>query len=294
MEILLTRPLKLIECPRDAMQGLSSFVPTEVKIYYLNLLLQVRFNTLDFGSFVSPKAVPQMADTEQVLSRLDFSTTRTKLLAIVANRRGVEAACSHPTIHYLGFPLSVSETFQHRNTHASIAQGLDLVKEALEFCSKSQKELVVYLSMAFGNPYGDDYSTQLVADYAGLLQQMGCRIVSLADTVGLASEDEVKALGEIIFMGFPDVEIGMHLHTRPEKAQDKLKAAIASGCTRIDTALNGLGGCPFAEDELVGNVPTEAIVTYAKVNKMDLGLDLSILSEARKYLLTRIIRSIFL
>jgi hydroxymethylglutaryl-CoA lyase len=281
--------LKIIECPRDAMQGLSFFVPTEAKIQYLNLLLKVGFDTLDFGSFVSPKAVPQMADTAEVVAGLDLSSTQTKLLAIVANMRGVEMACSHPEIHYLGFPLSISETFQQRNTNSGIEQGIELIKQTLESCSNANKELVVYLSMAFGNPYKDFYSTDLVADYAGKLQEMGVRIVSLADTVGLASADEVKILGNKIISQFTDLDIGMHLHSNPISAKEKLAAALSTGCVRIDTALHGLGGCPFAEDELVGNMPTETLVQMASETKLETGLDLEMLNKAKEFLLTKIL-----
>lgn len=285
----LKKPLKIIECPRDAMQGLSFFVPTEAKIKYLNLLLKAGFDTLDFGSFVSPKAVPQMSDTAEVLAGLDLSSTQTRLLAIVANMRGVEMACSHPEIYYLGFPLSVSETFQQRNTNAGIGQGIDVIKQALDSCSNANKELVVYLSMAFGNPYKDNYSVELVSDYAGQLKEMGVRIVSLADTVGLASADEVKVLGQKIISQFPDLEIGMHLHSNPISAKEKLAAAIATGCVRIDTALHGLGGCPFAEDELVGNMPTETLVQMASETKLETDLDLEMLNKAKEFLLTKIL-----
>ena len=282
-------PLKIIECPRDAMQGLSFFVPTEIKIQYLNLLLKVGFDTLDFGSFVSPKAVRQMADTAEVLGSLDLSSTQTKLLSIVANMRGVETACLHPEIHYLGFPLSVSETFQQRNTNAGIRQGIELIKQALDSCSKSNKELVVYLSMAFGNPYKDDYSVELVADYAGIIKEMGVRIVSLADTVGIASADDVQVLGKKIISHFPDLEIGMHLHSNPIFAKEKLEAAISIGCKRIDTALHGLGGCPFAEDELVGNMPTETLIQLASETKLETGLELENLEKAKEFLLKKVL-----
>jgi len=288
MEIV-KQKLKIIECPRDAMQGLSFFVPTEMKIQYLNLLLKVGFDTLDFGSFVSPKAVPQMADTAEVLAGLDLSSTQTKLLAIVANMRGVETACSHPEIHYLGFPLSVSETFQQRNTNAGIEQGIELIKQTLDSCAKTHKELVVYLSMAFGNPYKDNYSIELVSDYTGILQEMGVQIVSLADTVGLASADDVKTLGQKIISQFPDLEIGMHLHSNPISAKEKLAAALTTGCLRIDTALYGLGGCPFAEDELVGNMPTETIIDLISESKLEINLNLEILGKAKEFLLTKIL-----
>lgn len=286
----MTNPsFKIIECPRDAMQGLSFFVPTEVKIAYLNLLLKVGFDTLDFGSFVSPKAIPQMADSAEVLTGLDMSSSSTKLLAIVANMRGVEAACAHNSIHYLGFPLSVSETFQRRNTSASIDQGFELVKQCLELCPSTKKELVVYLSMAFGNPYGDPHSPDLVVRFVDQLVQMGCRTISLADTVGLANDLEIKELGKQVVSRFPEIEIGMHLHSRPDTALSKAKAALDSGCTRIDTALGGLGGCPMAEDVLVGNLPTEVLVSYALEKGLRLGLDAEKLRLAKDYLQTHVL-----
>ena len=281
--------MKIIECPRDAMQGLADFVPTEKKIEYINLLLKVGFDTLDFGSFVSPKAVPQLADTAEVLDGIALTASITKLLAIVANARGVETACSFPEIHYLGFPLSISETFQQRNTNASIAQGLEVVKQALENCSQASKQLVVYLSMAFGNPYQDPYSAQVVIDYAGKLKEMGCSIVSLADTVGLANDNQIYALGGQVLNHFPDLEIGMHLHSHPMTAYEKVEAVWKSGIRRIDTALGGLGGCPFAEDELIGNMPTESLLHWAEDQKINLGLDEKALTQASLYLQTEIL-----
>lgn len=281
--------MKIVECPRDAMQGLAQQIPTSKKITYIQQLLAVGFDTLDFGSFVSPKAVPQMADTAEVLQGLDLSSSPTKLLAIVANQRGVDAACSYVQIRYLGFPLSISETFQHRNTNASIALGLDLVNYALEQCATANKELVVYLSMAFGNPYNDPYSGETVLEFTDKLKTMGCRIVSLADTVGLASESEVLALGSLVNKHFSDLEIGMHLHSQPQSAQQKVEAAYRSGIRRIDTALGGLGGCPFAEDELVGNLPTEELLLWAKQKSIALGLNETALSAASQYLQAEIL-----
>lgn len=282
--------MKIIECPRDAMQGLADFVPTEKKIEYINLLLKVGFDTLDFGSFVSPKAVPQLADTAEVLDGIAMTVSKTKLLAIVANARGVETACSFPEIQYLGFPLSISETFQQRNTNASIAQGMEVVKQALESCSQASKQLVVYLSMAFGNPYQDVYSEQVAIDYAGKLKEMGCSIVSLADTVGLANENQIYALGSQVLNHFPDLEIGMHLHSHPMTAYQKVEAVWKSGIRKIDTALGGLGGCPFAEDELVGNMPTESLLHWAEDQKINLGLDEKALTQASLYLQTEMLR----
>ncbi len=281
---------KIIECPRDAMQGLSHFVATEDKIAYLNLLLQVGFDTLDFGSFVSPKAIPQMADTEKIVDKLELSSSDTKLLAIVANGRGVENACSFPSISYLGFPLSISETFQQRNTNASIQNGLEVVKMALEKCARSNKELVVYLSMAFGNPYGDAYSEQTVLDFTGKLQEMGTKIISLADTVGLASKKQVYQLGKAVSAFAQGTEIGMHLHARPETSLQKIEAAWKAGIRRLDVALGGLGGCPMAEDELVGNISTESLLVWTKGNQeISLQWNHEALSEASRFLQERIL-----
>ena len=272
------------------MQGLSYFVPTDIKIKYINLLIKVGFHTLDFGSFVSPKAIPQMADTEKVLSGLDLSGSKTKLLAIVANQRGVEQACHYQQISYLGFPLSVSETFQQRNTHSGIHEGFDLIKSALELCEATKKKLVVYLSMAFGNPYGDDYSDQMVADYACKLAGLGCDIFSLADTVGLATESQINQLGKKIISLLPEIEIGMHLHVNSNQGKDKMAAAINSGCKRIDTSLGGFGGCPFAEDELTGNMPTDDLIEYFTSHNINHDIILDALAEARQYLLQHVIQ----
>jgi hydroxymethylglutaryl-CoA lyase len=284
----MTNSFHIIECPRDALQGLGHFVPTEKKAEYLNLLLKVGFHTLDFGSFVSPKAVPQMADTAQVLDLLELNA-KTKLLAIVANMRGVETACLYPQIDYLGFPLSVSETFQQRNTNSDIAQGLELVKLALNKCDHYDKQLVVYLSMAFGNPYQEAYSTKKVLDLAHKLELLGCQIVSLADTVGMASTSDISILGVEMIRHFPQLEIGMHLHTRPDEALEKIKAVWNTGIKRIDTALGGLGGCPFASDDLVGNMPTESLLAWDKKNS--LGINTSALQKASHFLQTEIIGS---
>lgn len=252
--------MKLIECPRDAMQGLPHFVPTDLKIRYLNALLRVGFDTLDFGSFVSPKAIPQLRDTAEVLAGLDLSQTRTKLLAIVANARGADDAISFPAIHYLGFPLSVSETFQQRNTNKSIEQAFDEVAAIQNRCAQAGKELVVYLSMGFGNPYGDPYSPERVVDFSDRLVQLGVRIIAPSDTVGTSAPDAIETLLTALISAFPAVEFGAHLHTRPGETAEKVRAAIRAGVHRIDGALRGFGGCPMAADELTGNVPTEEII----------------------------------
>jgi len=242
------------------MQGLSHFVPTDLKIRYLNSLLRVGFDTLDFGSFVSPKAIPQLRDTAEVLTRLDLATTQTRLLAIVANQRGAEEAAGHEAIRYLGFPLSVSETFQQRNTNKSIATAFDDVAAMQDLCTRTGKELVVYLSMGFGNPYGDPYSPEVVGEFTERLVGLGVGIIAPSDTVGSSTPAQIEALFEHLLRQFPEVEFGAHLHARPGEAPQKVKAAVRAGVRRIDGALRGFGGCPMAADQLTGNLPTEEIV----------------------------------
>jgi hydroxymethylglutaryl-CoA lyase len=244
------------------MQGWKAFIPTEKKIEYLSNLLQVGFDTLDFGSFVSPKAIPQMADTHAVLKKLDLSRTSTKLLAIVANVRGAEEAVHYEEIRYLGFPLSVSETFQQRNTNASIADALERVKQIQNLCSKNNKTLVVYISMGFGNPYGDAYSAEIVFQYVEQLVQEGVGIISLADTVGVATPQQVRAVTGSVINALPQTEIGVHLHSSAANWREKVDAAYSAGCRRFDGALKGIGGCPMANDALVGNLNTEWLLQY--------------------------------
>ncbi|WP_017732219.1 hydroxymethylglutaryl-CoA lyase [Nafulsella turpanensis] len=254
--------LKIIECPRDAMQGYKTFIPTEKKVAYINALLQVGFDTIDFGSFVSPKAIPQMRDTAEVLAGLDLRNSRSKLLAIVANYRGAEDAVRHPEINYLGFPLSLSETFQQRNTNKSIAEALQVVEDIQNLSQQTGKELVTYLSMGFGNPYGDPYDVGVVEEFTEKLSQRGIRIISLADTIASASPAQISELFDTISRQFPDNEVGVHLHSLRSDAYTKIDAAYRAGCRRIDGALLGFGGCPMAKDELVGNLPTEELIRY--------------------------------
>jgi hydroxymethylglutaryl-CoA lyase len=254
--------VKLIECPRDAMQGWKTFIPTEKKAEYINSLLQVGFDTIDFGSFVSPKAIPQMADTHEVLKKLDLSRTATKLLAIVANVRGATEAMDYEQITYIGFPLSVSETFQQRNTNASIADALERITETQHLCTAHGKQLVVYISMGFGNPYGDAYSPELVFQYVHRLVNEGVPIISLADTVGLATAQQVKEITGHLINALPQVEIGVHLHSSANNWHEKVDAAYMAGCRRFDGALKGIGGCPMATDALVGNLNTEWLLGY--------------------------------
>ncbi|GAB1462170.1 hydroxymethylglutaryl-CoA lyase [Pedobacter sp.] len=272
-------PIKLIECPRDAMQGLHDFVPTELKVAYINLLLQVGFDTLDFGSFVSPKAIPQMRDTEEVLAQLDLSGS-TNLLAIVANLKGVENAVKHPEITYLGFPFSISETFQQRNTNSSIAQSLTTVEQMLNLCDKHHKEAVVYLSMGFGNPYGDEWNTDIVSHWANELVQKGVKIISVADTIGVSNPEKIKAIFPPLVKQFPDIEFGLHLHSTPQQRIEKIESAFAAGCTRMDSALKGFGGCPMAADDLTGNIATEDVIAYLTELGVQLNLDMEKWGEA--------------
>lgn len=255
-------PVTLVECPRDAMQGWPHIIPTEKKISYLNALLKVGFDTLDFGSFVSPKAIPQMADTRQVLAGLDLFGTTTRLLAIVANFRGAEEAAALDAITYLGFPFSVSETFQLRNTNKTIDGSLATVEEIQELCIKRQKELVIYISMGFGNPYGDPWSTDIVFEWVDTLTRLGIKIISLADTVGLATPEQVFSVTDWLVRQLPEHTIGVHLHSAPHGRKAKIDAALQAGCRRFDGALKGIGGCPMAGDELVGNMDTEWMINY--------------------------------
>jgi len=274
--------IKLIECPRDAMQGIPGFIDTAIKAAYINQLLEVGFDTVDFGSFVSPKAVPQMRDTAEVLELLDLHGTKSKLLAIVANIRGAEDALHFQEIDFLGFPLSVSETFQQRNTNASIAEALTLVEEIQNLCEIKGKKQVVYLSMAFGNPYGDRYSPELVAEFVEMLVQLGIETISLSDTVGVATPELITELLRVQIEAFPQIEFGAHLHSRPDSISEKVLAGLKGGCRRFDGALKGYGGCPMAKDELVGNMATEAMIEMLENEGLDLGLKKSELAEAMK------------
>lgn len=272
--------IKIIECPRDAMQGLVHFIETPLKIQYINKLLKVGFDTIDFGSFVSPKAIPQLADTVEVLEGLDLAETRSGLLAIVANLRGAREASRHKAIRYLGFPLSISETFQKRNTNKSISEALNELEEIRNVCEKSEKQLVTYISMGFGNPYGDPYEADLVGQFVGILVTLGSDIVSLADTIGVAESASIESLFSSVSRQFPGVEIGVHLHSTPETAGEKIEAAWRGGCRRFDGALRGFGGCPMANDELVGNIATEALVRFLEGKGEKLNLDERSFSEA--------------
>lgn len=271
---------KLIECPRDAMQGWKSVIKTEDKIRYIDSLLKVGFDTIDFGSFVSPKAIPQMADTVDVIKGVDLSGTVSRLLAIVANTRGAEVASSFDTISYLGFPFSVSETFQQRNTNSTIEQSLQRVEEIQELCVKSGKELVVYISMGFGNPYGDPYDEEIVFEWVNKLVGMDIGIISLADTVGVATPAQVFDITSYLVESLPGVEVGVHLHSTPQNRNEKLDAAVRAGCKRFDGALKGIGGCPMADDELVGNMDTEWMINHFESKGILTGLNKEALQES--------------
>lgn len=265
--------IKLIECPRDAMQGWPHFIPTDKKIAYINALLKVGFDTIDFGSFVSPKAIPQMADTAAVIKGLQTEKGHTKLLAIIANLRGATDAVVFDEISYLGFPFSISETFQQRNTNSSIHASFETVSEIQNLCIKNQKELVVYISMGFGNPYGDEYNESIVAHWVEKLAELDIRIISLADTVGLAKPEQVSSVLQKLIPSFPGIEIGVHLHSSHHNRIQKLDAALDSGCTRFDAAIKGIGGCPMAGDDLVGNMDTEAMVSHFEGRLLKTGID---------------------
>jgi hydroxymethylglutaryl-CoA lyase len=264
---MIKRKVKVIECPRDAMQGIKQFIPTIQKVQYIQSLLRVGFDTIDFGSFVSPKAIPQMVDTAEVLSQLDLSKTNSKLLAIIANTRGAIAACKHPEIKYLGFPFSISENFQMRNTHKSIAESLVSLQEILNLAHKHGKELVVYISMGFGNPYGDPWNVDIVGEWTERMSQMGIKILSLSDTIGSSDPESISYLFSNLIPAYPTIEFGAHLHTTPSTWHEKIDAAYKAGCNRYDGAIQGFGGCPMAKDELTGNMPTEKVLSYLTEQK---------------------------
>ncbi len=274
--------IALVECPRDAMQGWKEFIPTETKIEYLNSLLKVGFHTLDFGSFVSPKAIPQMADTKEVVKKLNLHSSKTKLLAIIANQRGAEEAAAFEEITYLGFPFSVSETFQQRNTNSSIQESLERVTEIQNICVNKNKQLVIYISMGFGNPYGDAWSQEIVFDWVNKISALGIRIISLADTVGVATPQQVRTITEYVVNKLPDHEIGVHLHSTPLHWTAKVDAALNAGCRRFDGALKGIGGCPMANDELVGNMNTELLIDHFEQAGYSLGIDFNALIESSR------------
>lgn len=265
--------IKIIECPRDAMQGIKAFIPTERKITYIQSLLRVGFDTIDFGSFVSPKAIPQMQDTAQVLAGLDLSATTSKLLAIIANTQGAQAAAQHSEIRYLGYPFSISENFQMRNTHKTIAESIVTLQEILNIADAANKEVVAYLSMGFGNPYGDPWNVEIVGEWTEKLSAMGVKILSLSDTIGSSTPGVIDYLFANLIPKYPHIEFGAHLHTVPTQWHEKVDAAYKAGCRRFDGAIQGFGGCPMAKDELTGNMPTEKMLSYFTTAKAHTGLN---------------------
>ena len=265
--------LKIIECPRDAMQGIKLFIPTEAKVAYINQLLKVGFDTIDFGSFVSPRAIPQMRDTADVLSKLELSNTKSKLLAIVANVRGANDASQFEEIDYLGYPFSISGNFQMRNTGKTIAESVIILEEILSIAHKTNKEVVAYLSMGFGNPYGDPWNVEIVAEWTQQMSKMGVKIISLSDTIGSSTPETIEYLFTNLIPMYPNVEFGAHLHTTPATWKEKVHAAYTAGCNRFDSAIKGYGGCPMAKDELTGNMPTEKLLKYFYENAVGLNLN---------------------
>lgn len=271
--------IKLIECPRDAMQGIKPFIPTEKKAAYINALLQVGFATIDFGSFVSPKAIPQMKDTADVLAQLDLSGTHTDLLAIVANKRGASDAAQFEEITYLGYPFSISETFQLRNTNATIEESLERVAQIQDICLATNKQLVLYISMGFGNPYGDPWNMGIVQKWVDRLREMDIRIFQLSDTIGVANPDNIAYLFSNLIEAYTDVEFGAHFHTVPARWKEKIETAYQNGCRRFDGAIMGYGGCPMAKDDLTGNMPTEQMVYFFEDQGENTGVDLRKFAE---------------
>lgn len=274
--------MKIIECPRDAMQGIAKFIPTEKKIRYINKLIKVGFDTIDFGSFVSPKVIPQMKDTIEVLNNLDMEGSNTKLLAIIANTRGAIEALDHEEISYLGFPLSISETFQVRNTNKSIIEALNTIEEIQNICLKKSRTLVTYISMGFGNPYGDPYDVSIVEQFVGILDKVGIKVISLADTIGVSEPEGITYIFSKLRPAYPHIEFGAHLHSHPDKSKEKIEAAYNAGCNRLDGAIKGFGGCPMAENDLVGNIATESIVNYFIENNIRLPLNYELFKESLK------------
>lgn len=272
--------MKIIECPRDAMQGLHDFIPTEKKALYINQLLKVGFDTIDFGSFVSPKAIPQLKDTAQVLDQLDLTRTKSKLLAIIANLRGAEDAIQFEEIDYLGFPLSISEQFQKRNTNKSIADALITVADIQNLCQKNNKTLVTYISMGFGNPYGEAFNEEIVAGFVEKLATLGVKIISLSDTIGVAAPEVINSIFRTSINAYLSIEFGAHFHSTPDKTLEKLEVAYKAGCRRFDTAIKGFGGCPMAKDDLTGNVATERLISFLSSIKQETGLDKDAFDQA--------------
>ena len=271
--------MKIIECPRDAMQGLSRFIPTAKKTAYINELLKVGFDTIDFGSFVSPSVIPQLKDTAEVLDGLNIESSSSKLLAIITNKRGAEAACSYSKIHYLGFPLSVSEEFQQRNTNKSINDALFLVEKIQNLSIQNNKELIIYISMAFGNPYSENFHPDMVAELVYKLDVLDINTIALADTIGVSNLSNIPLLFQTLFSAYPNIEFGAHFHSKPAEWEEKFESAYQNGCRRFDTTIMGYGGCPMAKDELVGNIPTEKVCEFLRDQNIDLNINYKVLKD---------------
>lgn len=274
--------MKIIECPRDAMQGIKDFVHTDLKAAYINRLLKVGFDTIDFGSFVSPKVTPQMKDTAEVLEKLDLNSSKSKLLAIIASTSGAKIALRHEQIRYIGFPFSVSETFQRRNTNKSIQEAFESILDMQTLCMQYNRVLVVYLSMGFGNPYGEDYSPEIVEACVEKLDRIGIKVIALSDTIGVSSPENITPLFKTLLKRFPHIEFGAHFHSNPNTALQKIEAAYLAGCQRFDVALGGYGGCPMAKDDLTGNIATETLLQYFATKQIDLKLDLAQIRQAQE------------
>ncbi len=270
----------MVECPRDAMQGWKHFIPTAEKVKYLNALLKVGFDVLDFGSFVSAKAIPQLIDTKDIIPQLDLDNTQTKLLAIIANTRGAEEAVAYDQINYLGFPFSISETFQMRNTNKTIAESLVQVEEIQNLCVKNGKEMVIYISMGFGNPYGDEYNAEIAINWVRKITQLGVKTIAMSDTIGVAKPENISYIFNHLIPEFKDAVIGAHFHSTPDTWEEKMQAAYDAGCRRFDSALKGIGGCPMAKDDLVGNMATENITYWCEKNDIQLNLNKTAFNEA--------------
>lgn len=272
--------MKITECPRDAMQGIKEFIPTELKTEYINQLLKVGFDTIDFGSYVSPKAIPQMQDTAEVLKNLNLTASSSKLLAIVANFRGAQEACTFDEITYLGFPFSISETFQRRNTNSSISESLVRVEEIQNLCQKHNKQLLIYISMAFGNPYGDDWNSDIVMGWTKKMAESGIKNIALADTIGCSTPLNITQLFSDLIPEYQHIQIGAHLHSTRDNAYEKIEAAFNSGCKSFDVAIHGFGGCPMAKDDLTGNMATEDLEKFLQKKGVQLNLNTAELAKS--------------
>ena len=266
--------VKVVECPRDAMQGIKTWIPTNEKINYVQSLLKVGFDVLDVGSFVSPRSIPQMKDSREVLESLDLKSTNSKLLYIVANLRGANEACQHSQIDFLGFPFSISENFQMRNTNKTIDDSIDVLKGIISVSEKNNKKVVVYLSMGFGNPYGDEWNYEVLEKWISKINSLGVKTISISDTIGVSTPTKIDKVFKNVIKHFPRLEFGAHFHTKPSNWFEKIDSAYKAGCRRFDTAIQGYGGCPMAGDELTGNFPTEKLINYLNQKREPININL--------------------